>query len=143
MPARPRSTTPTFTPTMARAPGSTSTSRRRPSVGPAEGRRMIESETDSRDASPDQVTIVGTPREESEDLHASAAEAGWLGRYVPLKRVGRGAFGAVYAAYDPQLDRKIALKVLRAERQTPHNRIRLLREARALAAVSHPNVVSV
>ena len=101
---------------------------------------MKDSDTQSS-AGAEEVTIVGEPREEADELHE--APGPWIGRYVPLRRVGRGAFGAVYAAYDPQLDRKIALKVLRAERQTPHNRLRLLREARALAAVSHPNVVAV
>jgi serine/threonine protein kinase len=62
---------------------------------------------------------------------------------VPLSRVGHGAFGAVYAAFDPRLDRKVAVKVLRPERENAHNRARLLREAKALAAVSHPNVVGV
>jgi serine/threonine protein kinase len=65
------------------------------------------------------------------------------GRYVPLTRVGHGAFGTVYAAIDPRLDRKVAVKVLKPERQNAHNRARLLREAKALAAVSHPNVVAV
>jgi serine/threonine protein kinase len=65
------------------------------------------------------------------------------GRYVPLTRVGLGAFGSVYAAIDPRLDRKVAVKVLRPERQNAHNRARLLREAKALAAVSHPNVVGI
>ncbi len=65
------------------------------------------------------------------------------GRYVPLTQVGLGAFGSVYAAFDPRLDRKVAVKVLRPERQNDHNRARLLREAKALAAVSHPNVVGI
>ena len=52
--------------------------------------------------------------------------------------------GAVYAAYDPELDRKIALKVLHPGARTgSHARERLLREAQALARLSHPNVVAV
>jgi len=52
--------------------------------------------------------------------------------------------GVVYAAYDPKLDRRVALKVLRArDRGDDSARARLLREARAIARLSHPNVVSV
>jgi eukaryotic-like serine/threonine-protein kinase len=70
-----------------------------------------------------------------------------VGRYVILNLVGRGGMGEVYAAYDPQLDRKIALKLLhgRAARGTAARtaRERLLREAKAIARLSHPNVVVV
>jgi tetratricopeptide (TPR) repeat protein/predicted Ser/Thr protein kinase len=62
-----------------------------------------------------------------------------LDRYVVLERVGTGAMSVVYAAYDPELDRKVALKVMRAT--SGHDR--LLIEARAIAKLSHPNVVSV
>jgi tetratricopeptide (TPR) repeat protein len=70
-----------------------------------------------------------------------------LGRYLILEPVGAGAMGVVYAAYDPQLDRKVALKILR-ESAFPgpiasEGRERLLREARAMARLSHPNVVAV
>ena len=70
-----------------------------------------------------------------------------VGRYVILNLVGRGGMGEVYAAYDPQLDRKVALKLLHetgsrgASAQTA--RERLLREAKAIARLSHPNVVVV
>ena len=104
---------------------------------------------DSAEADPDDETVIGVVGGESVDdeLQAAAPPGAtperWVGRYIPIKKVGRGAFGAVYAAYDPQLDRKIALKLLRAGRRTANNRVRLLREARALAAISHPNVVAV
>ncbi len=62
-----------------------------------------------------------------------------LDRYVVLECVGTGAMSVVYAAYDPELDRKVALKVMRAT--SGHDR--LLVEARAIAKLSHPNVVSV
>ena len=65
-------------------------------------------------------------------------------RFTILEAVGEGAMGVVMAAYDPSLDRKVALKLL-------HRRLhgdsadeataRLLREAQAMAQVSHPNVV--
>jgi len=68
-----------------------------------------------------------------------------LGRYLLLNRLGEGGMGLVYAAYDPDLDRRVALKLLRPN--TPGDaelaRARLLREAQAMARVSHPNVVPV
>jgi tetratricopeptide (TPR) repeat protein len=66
-----------------------------------------------------------------------------LGRYVLLKRVGGGAVGVVYAAYDPKLDRQVALKLLRAEGAAGGASARLLREGRAMAKLTHANVVTV
>ncbi|HMF43817.1 MAG TPA: protein kinase, partial [Polyangia bacterium] len=65
-------------------------------------------------------------------------------RYQILGAVGRGGMGEVYAAYHPDLDRRIALKVVHeAGGDSAVRRARLLREARAIARLSHPNVVSV
>src|SRR2546427_9412163 len=66
-----------------------------------------------------------------------------LGRYVVLDRLGTGGMSAVYAAYDPQLDRKVALKLLRGESATSGRGQRLLREGKLLAQLSHPNIVHV
>jgi eukaryotic-like serine/threonine-protein kinase len=68
-----------------------------------------------------------------------------VGRYVILDLVGRGGMGEVYGAYDPQLDRKVALKLLHETglRGSPTARERLLREAKAIARLSHPNVIVV
>ena len=67
-----------------------------------------------------------------------------IGRYAVLSTLGEGGMGVVYAAYDPELDRKVAVKVLR-ERLGDAAELgaRLLREAQAMARLSHPNVVSV
>ena len=70
-----------------------------------------------------------------------------VGRYLILGLVGRGGMGEVYAAFDPRLDRKIALKLLRETRGPETSaqaaQERLLREAQAIARLSHPNVVVV
>jgi serine/threonine-protein kinase len=67
-----------------------------------------------------------------------------VGRYLVLDVLGEGGMGVVYKAYDPELDRPIALKVLlTAEDASSGQRDRLLREAQALARLSHPNVIAV
>jgi eukaryotic-like serine/threonine-protein kinase len=68
-----------------------------------------------------------------------------VGRYILLKQLGKGGMGVVYSAYDPDLDRKVALKLLRPDAGTDSEeaRARLLREAQAMARVSHPNVIPV
>jgi tetratricopeptide (TPR) repeat protein/tRNA A-37 threonylcarbamoyl transferase component Bud32 len=66
-----------------------------------------------------------------------------VGRYIVTQKVGSGGMGVVYAAYDPALDRKVALKVLRPSADVEQRRQRLVREARALAKLSHPHVVVV
>jgi hypothetical protein len=69
-----------------------------------------------------------------------------VGRYIVLEHIGSGGMGMVYAAYDPELDRKVALKLIRADRgarDVDALQSRLLREAQAMARVAHPNVVHV
>jgi eukaryotic-like serine/threonine-protein kinase len=66
-----------------------------------------------------------------------------IGRYLLLERVGEGGMGLVFAAFDPDLDRKVALKVLRGSGRSTESRTRLQREAQALARLDHPNVVHV
>jgi eukaryotic-like serine/threonine-protein kinase len=66
-------------------------------------------------------------------------------RYVILERVGQGGMGVVYAAYDPRLDRRVALKFLHSHGVDVDGvrEKRLLREAQAMARLSHPNVAVV
>jgi tetratricopeptide (TPR) repeat protein len=69
-----------------------------------------------------------------------------VGRYLVLERLGAGGMGVVYSAYDPELDRRVALKLLRVAAlglDAEEGRAHLLREAQAMARVSHPHVVSV
>ncbi len=68
-----------------------------------------------------------------------------LGRYLILRTLGVGGMGMVFLADDPELDRKVAVKLLRSEeRSSPRNgQLRILAEAQAIAKLSHPNVVAV
>lgn len=66
-----------------------------------------------------------------------------VGRFVVVRELGRGGMGAVYAAHDPQLDRQVALKVMRDASGSEEDRVRMLREGRAMARVTHPNVITV
>ncbi|MDA8018345.1 MAG: serine/threonine-protein kinase [Thermoanaerobaculia bacterium] len=66
-----------------------------------------------------------------------------LGRYFVLHKLGEGGMGQVYAAYDPELDRRLAIKVLHFGADDPTLASRLRQEGRALARLRHPNVVTV
>jgi tetratricopeptide (TPR) repeat protein len=66
-----------------------------------------------------------------------------FGRYTVLEPLGAGAMGVVYAAYDAELDRGVALKLLYPRDDEPALASRIGREARAMAKVSHPSVVTV
>ncbi len=81
-------------------------------------------------------TRVGPPRP-----HGVAVDDTIIGRYRITRVLGKGGMGIVYAAHDPELDRAVALKVLLT--REPAQQERLLREARSMARLTHPNVVSV
>ena len=67
-----------------------------------------------------------------------------MGRYEIQKELGRGAMAVVYLAFDPELNRNIALKVLHAERCSNADvRRRFLREAKAAGRLAHGNIVTV
>ena len=65
-----------------------------------------------------------------------------IGRYIILSRIGSGGMGTVYAAHDPELDRKVAVKLMQPGAGWVDS-VRMLREAQALARLAHPNVVAV
>lgn len=90
------------------------------------------------------VATIDSPLGEGGLSAGNRAYKAQLGRFVILHQLGAGGMGAVLAAYDEQLDRKVALKLLHSQgatRERQHRRT--LREAKALARVTHPRVVSV
>jgi serine/threonine protein kinase len=80
------------------------------------------------------VTLSGRPGER-------------VGRYAVTRQIGAGAMGAVYEAHDPELDRRVALKLVQVEDDSVEGekaaRTRVAREAQAMARLSHPNVIHV
>ena len=78
------------------------------------------------------------PLHEVPPSSADAVRGSLLGRYVLLDRLGTGGTGEVYAAFDPELDRRVAVKRLHGGTAAA-----LVREARILASLNHPNVVTV
>jgi tetratricopeptide (TPR) repeat protein/predicted Ser/Thr protein kinase len=99
--------------------------------------------SDDAERNPLTVETVTVAASQPEPLPGADLERGrTIGRYVVIEQLGRGGMGVVYRAYDPELDRSVAIKVLRAAR-TDQARARLLREAQALARLTHPNVVAV
>ena len=79
-------------------------------------------------------------------VHAAAAEpivSPSFGRYRLVKVLGQGGMGTVYHAHDTQLDRPVALKVIRFDRHAPDQVERFFREARIAAAFTHPHLCPV
>lgn len=67
-----------------------------------------------------------------------------VGRYELRERIGEGAMAEVYRAYDPSIDRVLAIKLLKPElRARPESAARFLREAKAAGALSHPAIVTI
>ncbi len=96
-------------------------------------------------ASPDldaTVDVVEEPKDRRA-VEPTGAPPRYLGRYAVLEEVGAGGMGRVFRAYDPHLQREVAVKALRRTRAREKDRLRLVAEARAMAQLSHPNVVSV
>ncbi len=98
------------------------------------------------DSDPETTTVAERPQAAAQRKPAGDAEPAGkkIGPYTVLRTLGQGAMGTVYAAYDPKLDRQVAIKVLRASLEGGSKaQARLVREAQALARVAHPNVVAV
>ncbi len=93
----------------------------------------------------DQTVAAAASQARSIGPRSALTRGAVIGRYVALSKLGEGGMGVVYAGYDPELDRKVALKLVRgsAGRRGDERHARLLREAQALAKLNHPNVVSI
>jgi eukaryotic-like serine/threonine-protein kinase len=104
-------------------------------VGPSEksAKDELEATVPSTEFSPEELAGADVP-----------APGQTVGRFVVVRPLGAGAMGLVLAAYDPALDRKVALKLVQQDASSDSaGRQRLLREAQAMARLSHPNVVTV
>ncbi|HEV7555335.1 MAG TPA: serine/threonine-protein kinase, partial [Kofleriaceae bacterium] len=102
----------------------------------------------------DDTIRIGTGADETwpvtpddDDLSRTIRDQATFGRFTILDVLGAGGMGVVLSAYDPQLDRKVAIKVLRTRglygERYKREAERLLREARSMAQLSHPHVVTV
>ncbi len=84
---------------------------------------------------------------EAKEADSATALPSAVGRYLVERELGSGGMGSVYVAYDPELGRKVAIKLIHPEgpgRTDPaQSRARLLREAQALAQLTHPNVIAI
>ncbi len=97
------------------------------------------------------IPIVGRGLETRERRSAVAAalfgieprEPLRIGRYTIVRPLGKGGMGVVYLAYDGELDRRVAIKLLQASSRSSKSAARLQREAMAMARLQHPNVVTV
>jgi eukaryotic-like serine/threonine-protein kinase len=100
------------------------------------GDRVPDAGLTAHDSTTDEARLEADPRR----FRLQRGEA--VHRYVVLYELGAGGMGVVYAAYDPELDRKVALKLLHPDASS-RGRTRLLREAKAIASLTHPNIVTV
>jgi len=103
---------------------------------------------DARKRSPDKITDAtlslpapNAPVAGSPPAHSLPEQ---IGRYKLLSLLGRGGMGAVYLALDPELNRRVAIKLLPgATARKPTARQRFLREAQAIAALNHPGICTI
>jgi len=86
-------------------------------------------------------TLVGDERD-----HSSMTTGASIDRYLVIDRLGEGGMGVVLRAYDPKLQREVALKLIRNRGRSERSesaKARLMREAQTMARLAHPNVVPV
>lgn len=113
-----------------------------PTCGPLLAKH--EAAKSTQDAATQELSATQLPRP-TRPGPATLERGAQVGRFVVIDTLGVGGMGAVYSAYDPELDRRVALKTLRAQPSADEtaSHARMLREAQAMARLSHPNVVNV
>ena len=111
-------------------------------VEPSEGADEVHSLTTHR-ARPDPLQLRSALGQVEAALFGQSSAPLRLQRFTLLHRLGAGGLGVVYAAYDPKLDRKVAIKIVRDDGIREKMSERLLAEAQAIARLTHPNVVTV
>src|SRR5262245_34005628 len=87
-------------------------------------------------------TLEATPDIDQEAPRAYAPGAA-IGHFRIVRELGAGGMGIVFEAHDPDLDRRVAIKVVRGHDAGSAAGARLIREAQAMARLTHPNVVAV
>lgn len=115
---------------------------------PAEPEPEPEPEDEPTTIRPSPLPATLVPREASVARSSgrgfAASLRGRVGKYELRDKLGRGAFGVVFTARDPSLDRDVAIKVLRPTHLTnPEIVQRFLQEARATARIAHPGIVTI
>ncbi|WNG18963.1 tetratricopeptide repeat protein [Cystobacter fuscus] len=96
--------------------------------------------------SSEKTMTVSEERPASVPREVPASGTTLAGRYTVLEPLGEGGMSVVLAAYDAQLDRRVALKLLRTRSEPDddaRSELRMVREAQAMARLNHPNVVAV
>lgn len=114
------------------------------STGPTDlSGRAVASGEETRPLRSDDARAANEPASSGGLGLLRAGEA--LGRYLVLEQLGSGGMSFVFVAYDPKLDRRVALKVMRPDggEDADKAQARLLREAQAMARLAHPNVVRI
>ncbi|MFO0738804.1 MAG: protein kinase [Labilithrix sp.] len=105
----------------------------------AECAALLEEDPDTSVQAPPAEVLASAPK--------TVGRGQRVGRYEIVEPIGRGGMSVVYRARDPELDRDVAIKIVRPElslREGPEeSKARLMREARAMARVAHPNVVAI
>jgi tetratricopeptide (TPR) repeat protein len=89
------------------------------------------------------ATLHSAPTGDAAPPSSPAAALRRVAQFILLERIGAGGMGEVFSAFDDQLERKVAIKLVATQGDDERARQRLLREAQALARLNHPNVVTV
>lgn len=88
-------------------------------------------------------TLAASDAGEKPSSPGPTASPRQFGRYLVVEQIGAGGMGVVYKGYDPELDRRVAIKVIRFLAQSGDGSLRMRREALSLARLTHPNIVAV